>query len=91
MTRSGSLVAPRTCSVTLPSASRCKPPRPWVAIAIRSQLPNIAVPSDSESIERTYHSPITDAERAVTHQSQHTRSTSCQQTYATRAPFGPVP
>src|SRR5260370_37791150 len=46
-TRSGRFVAPRTCSVTLPNASRCKPPRPWVAIAIRSQLPNIAVPSAS--------------------------------------------
>jgi hypothetical protein len=42
-------------------------------------------PPDTESIERTYHGPITDADCVVTHQSQHTRSTSCQQTYATRA------
>src|SRR6266700_436850 len=52
-TRSGRFVDPRTCSVTLPSASRCRPPRPWVAIAIRSQLPNIAVPSASLPVSAT--------------------------------------
>jgi hypothetical protein len=45
-------------------------------------------PPSTESIERTYHSPITDAERAVTHQSQHARSTSCQRTCATLAALG---
>src|SRR5579859_2560531 len=52
-TRSGRRVAPSTCSVTLPNASRCKPPRPWVAIAITSQLPNIAAPSASLLVSAT--------------------------------------
>src|SRR6266571_4735359 len=45
-------------------------------------------PPSTESIECTYHSPITDAACAVTHQSQHTRSTSCQRTCATPAALG---
>jgi len=48
-------------------------------------------PPSTESIECTYHSPITDAERAVTQQSQLTRSTSCQRTCATQAAFRTVP
>src|SRR5713101_5207812 len=48
-------------------------------------------PPSIESIERTYHSPITDVERAVTQQSQPTRSTSCQRICATPAAFGQAP
>ncbi len=68
MTRSGSLVAPRTRSVTLPSASRCKPPRPWVAIAIRSQLPNIAVPSASLPVSATLRRALVTSFPAATEQ-----------------------
>lgn len=45
--KSGSFVAPSTRSVTLPIAQRSRPPRPWVAIAIRSQLPVNRLPSSS--------------------------------------------
>ena len=37
---------------------------------ITSSFTIVPGPPSTESIERTYHSPITDAERAVTHQSQ---------------------
>jgi hypothetical protein len=44
-------------------------------------------PPSTESIERTCHSLITDAERAVTHQLQHSGLTCCQWTCATLAPY----